>query len=63
MARYDFWDQDVYSNNDEQSLLVGGISYRLTGNNIILAAYELSRYHNPAYMDDQKGQVVYQLNF
>lgn len=63
MARYDFWDQDIYANNDEQSLLVGGISYRLTGNNIILAAYELRRYKNPADMDDQKGQVVYQLNF
>ncbi len=63
MARYDFWDQDIYTNNDEQSVIIGGFSYRLYANNIILAAYELRHYYDPSKMDDQKEQLIYQLSF
>ncbi|MBI5194360.1 MAG: hypothetical protein HZA08_13095 [Nitrospirae bacterium] len=63
IARYDEWDPDAYANNDEESVMVGGLSYRLSGNNTILADYEVRGYRNPADTDDHKGQLVYQLSF
>ena len=62
-ARYDIWDPDTNSSDDKQTLTIGGVSYKLTGNNYILADYEQRHYDNKGYKDDKKGQVVYQVSF
>jgi len=63
MARYDVWDPDTDAPNDKETLTIGGVSYKLYGNNYILVAYEQRQYDTPGSEDDKKGQVVYQLSF
>ncbi|MBI5096657.1 MAG: hypothetical protein HZB32_03255 [Nitrospirae bacterium] len=63
MARYDVWDPDTDVSNNKEKLTIGGVSYRVFGNDYLLAAYEQRQYDNPGYKDDKKGQVVFQVNF
>lgn len=63
MLRYDVWDPNTNSPKDEEQLFIGGVRYRLYNNNYLFAAYELRHYDDPAKMDDQKEQIVYQLSF
>lgn len=63
MARYDVWDPDTDASNDKEKLTIGGVSYRVFGNNYLLVAYEQRQYDNPGDKDDKKGQVVFQINF
>ncbi|MDD5434324.1 MAG: hypothetical protein PH343_02720 [Nitrospira sp.] len=63
MLRYDVWDPNTNSSKDEEQLFIGGVRYKLYNNNYLLAAYELRHYDDPAKMDDQKEQIVYQLSF
>ena len=63
MARYDVWDPDTDASNDKEKLTIGGVSYRVLGNNYLLVAYEQRQYDKPGDKDDKKGQVVFQINF
>lgn len=61
-ARYDDFDPDKDTANDKIKTTIGGVSYRIHGNNYIMAAYEKTQDKTKAY-DDKKGQVVLQLAF
>ncbi|MBI5407530.1 MAG: hypothetical protein HZA18_07550 [Nitrospirae bacterium] len=63
MARYDVWDPDTDAFNDKEKLTIGGVSYRVLGNNYLLVAYEQRQYDKSGDKDDKKGQVVLQVNF
>ena len=63
IARYDVWDPDTDSSNDKEAMTMGGVSYKISGNNYILADYEQRQYDKAGYKNDKKGQVVYQINF
>ncbi|HBG46551.1 MAG TPA: hypothetical protein DDW94_06115 [Deltaproteobacteria bacterium] len=61
-GRYDSFDPNKDASDDRITTTIGGVSYRITGQNYIVAAYEKTHDETKAY-DDKKGQVVLQVAF
>ncbi|HXI10389.1 MAG TPA: hypothetical protein VNK06_06240 [Thermodesulfobacteriota bacterium] len=61
-ARYDSLDPDTTVSNDRINTTIGGASYRITGDNYLVAAYEKT-HDKTKTEDDKKGQVVLQIAF
>lgn len=61
-ARYDSLDPDTTVSHDRINTTIGGASYRITGDNYLVAAYEKTHIQGRAN-DDKKGQVVLQIAF
>ena len=61
-ARYDSLDPDTATADDRITTTIGGVSYRITGENLLVAAYENTHDETKAE-DDRKGQVVLQISF
>lgn len=61
-GRYDYLDPNKDASNDKIKTTIGGVSYRLHGDNYIVAAYERTRDQTKT-QDDKKGQVVLQVAF
>lgn len=61
-GRYDSLDPDKDTSNDRIKTYIGGVSYRITGDNYLVAAYEKTQDQTKP-QDDKKGQVVLQVAF
>lgn len=61
-GRYDELDPDKDVANDKVKTYIGGVSYRIHGDNYIMAAYEKTQDQTKAN-DDKKGQIVLQIAF
>lgn len=61
-ARYDSLDPDTSVSNDRIKTTIFGASYRITGDNYLVAAYEKTHDQAQPY-EDKKGQVVLQIAF
>lgn len=61
-GRYDYLDPNKDVSNDKIKTTIGGVSYRLHGDNYLVAAYERTRDQTKP-QDDKKGQVVLQVAF
>ncbi len=61
-ARYDSFDPDKNASNDRIKTTIGGASYRIYGDNYLVAAYEKTHTEGTTY-DDKKGQIVLQVAF
>lgn len=61
-ARFDSLDPDTTVSHDRISTTIGGVSYRIYGDNYLVAAYEKTHDQTKA-QDDKKGQVVLQVAF
>jgi hypothetical protein len=61
-ARYDSLDPDTTVANDRITTTIVGASYRIIGDNMLVAAYEKT-HDKTKTEDDKKGQVVLQLAF
>lgn len=61
-ARYDSLDPNKDTPKDRIKTSIGGVSYRIYGENYLVAAYEKTRDETKA-QDDKKGQVVLQVAF
>lgn len=63
-GRYDLMDRDTDSTSDQKiETTIGGASYKIYGENYLVAAYEKTHDHADSSKDDVKGQVVLQLSF
>ncbi len=66
-ARYDNWNPGTSSSSPgtqlKQNTTIGGLGYRIYGNNYIIAAYDNVHYDMAGKSDDKKGQVVLQVAF
>lgn len=66
-ARYDHWNPGTQSASPgtqlKQNTVIGGLGYRIYGNNMIIADYERVHYDVAGKSDDKKGQVVLQVSF
>ncbi len=61
-ARYDSLDPDTTIANDRITTTIVGASYRIIGDNLLVAAYEKT-HDKTKTEDDKKGQVVLQIAF
>ncbi|MBI5903188.1 MAG: hypothetical protein HZB84_06875 [Deltaproteobacteria bacterium] len=61
-VRYDTLDPNKDVSNDKIRTTIGGVSYKIHGNNYLVAAYEKT-HDQTKTVDDKKGQVVLQLAF
>lgn len=61
-ARYDSLDPNRDAANDKIKTTIGGVSYRIYGENYLLAAYEKT-HDQTKPVDDKKGQLVLQAAF
>lgn len=62
-GRYDTLDTDMDSTNDKKiDTTIAGASYRIHGDNYLVAAYETTKDHTKTDAD-KKGQIVLQISF
>lgn len=61
-ARFDSLDPDKDVTNNRIDTVIGGVSYRIYGENYLVAAYEKT-HDQTKPIDDKKGQIVLQVAF
>ena len=62
-GRYDLLDPNTDASNNNIETTIAGASYRIYGDNYIVAAYEKTHNETNANPDDTKGQIVLQISF